>query len=89
MLHFRVGQLGRTRTGGQSGELFGQLRSRADRVKEFDNLLNKYNGKEFNFDSIKVVSAGDRDPDADDVTGCDPRNIEGRTVPNHRHAKHS
>jgi len=41
----------------------------ADRVKEFDNLLNRYNGKDFNFDSIKVVSAGDRDPDADDVTG--------------------
>ena len=41
----------------------------ADRIKEFDNLLNKYNGKDFNFDSIKVVSAGERDPDADDVTG--------------------
>jgi len=40
-----------------------------DRVQEFDTLLNKYNGKEYNFDSINVVSAGDRDPDADDVTG--------------------
>lgn len=40
-----------------------------DRVQEFETLLNKYNGKEFTFDSIKVVSAGDRDPDADDVTG--------------------
>lgn len=40
-----------------------------DRVKTFEDLLNKYNGKDYNFDSIKVVSAGDRDPDADDVTG--------------------
>ena len=40
-----------------------------DRVKEFENLLNKYNGKDYKFDSIQVVSAGDRDPDADDVTG--------------------
>jgi len=41
----------------------------SDRVKTFDDLLNKYNGKDYSFDSIKVVSAGDRDPDADDVTG--------------------
>jgi phosphopantetheine adenylyltransferase len=41
----------------------------SDRVNEFQVLLNKYNGKEYNFDSIKVVSAGERDPDADDVSG--------------------
>jgi nicotinic acid mononucleotide adenylyltransferase len=41
----------------------------ADRVTEFETLLNKYNGKEFNFDSIKVVSAGERDPDSDSVEG--------------------
>lgn len=41
----------------------------ADRIKEFSNLLQKYNGKDFNFDSVRVVSAGERDPDADDVTG--------------------
>lgn len=41
----------------------------ADRVGEFQTLLNKYNGKEYTFDSIQVVSAGERDPDADDVTG--------------------
>ena len=40
-----------------------------DRIQEFETLLNKYNGKDFNFDSIRVVSAGDRDPDAEDVTG--------------------
>lgn len=41
----------------------------ADRVEEFQKLLSKYNGKEYTFDQIDVVSAGDRDPDADDVTG--------------------
>ena len=41
----------------------------SDRVKEFNTTLNKYNGKEYNFDEIKVVSAGSRDPDADDVSG--------------------
>jgi len=41
----------------------------SDRVKDFDTLLNKYNGKDYTFDNIEVVSAGDRDPDADDVSG--------------------
>ena len=40
-----------------------------DRIKDFETLLNSYNGKDYSFNSIKVVSAGDRDPDADDVTG--------------------
>jgi len=45
-----------------------------DRVAEFQKLLDKYNGVDsrhgkYEFDSIKVVSAGERDPDADDVTG--------------------
>jgi nicotinic acid mononucleotide adenylyltransferase len=40
-----------------------------DRVREFETLVNKYNGKEYNFNSIEIVSAGERDPDADDVTG--------------------
>lgn len=41
----------------------------SDRVKEFDTLLNKYNGKEYKFESIEVVSAGERDPDAEDISG--------------------
>ena len=40
----------------------------ADRVQEFESLLNKYNGKDYNFEQIQVVSAGDRDPDSDDPT---------------------
>ena len=41
----------------------------ADRQKEFDKLVNTYNGKMYQFDNIEVRSAGDRDPDSDDVTG--------------------
>ena len=48
----------------------------SDRLKEFDTLLQKYNnspdkkGKQlFKFDSVKVISAGERDPDAEGVSG--------------------
>ena len=41
----------------------------SDRVAEFQRLLTRYNGKEYNFDNLEVISAGERDPDADDVTG--------------------
>lgn len=46
----------------------------SDRVREFEVLLNKYNNQKarhgfYNFESIKVVSAGDRDPDAEGVEG--------------------
>jgi len=45
-----------------------------DRLREFEVLLNKYNGKKarhgfYNFESINVVSAGRRDPDAEGVEG--------------------
>ena len=46
-----------------------------DRIKEFEILLNKYNGVDgahgyYNFkDGVKVVSAGVRDPDAEGVEG--------------------
>lgn len=46
----------------------------SDRVNEFDALLNTYNGKKgrhglYNFMDIKVISAGERDPDADGAEG--------------------
>ena len=41
----------------------------ADRQKEFESLANKYNGQLYNFDAINVVSAGERDPDAEGVEG--------------------
>jgi nicotinic acid mononucleotide adenylyltransferase len=41
----------------------------SDRVDSFRSLIEKYNGKEYNFNNINVVSAGERDPDADGVAG--------------------
>ena len=46
----------------------------SDRVREFDTILKKYNGVKsrhglYDFDSINVASAGERDPDADGATG--------------------
>jgi len=41
----------------------------SDRVKSFEELLNKYNGKDYTFKNIQVVSAGERDPDADGAEG--------------------
>ena len=46
----------------------------SDRVREFDTILKKYNGVKsrhglYDFENIKVVSAGERDPDADNVSG--------------------
>jgi len=40
-----------------------------DRVAEFEKLSNNYNGKLYQFDNLEVRSAGDRDPDGDDVSG--------------------
>jgi len=41
----------------------------SDRVASFEKLLNQYNGVDYNYDSIQVISAGERDPDADDASG--------------------
>jgi predicted nucleotidyltransferase len=41
----------------------------SDRMREFQTLADKYNGKEYNYKSIKVASSGERDPDAEGVSG--------------------
>ena len=47
----------------------------SDRITEFKSLLTKYNGKTgqrygfYNFRSIDVISAGERDPDSEGVDG--------------------
>lgn len=40
-----------------------------DRQAEFEKLANQYNGDLYNFDEINVISAGNRDPDAEGVEG--------------------
>lgn len=60
----------------------------SDRVKEFSLLLNKYNGVKsrhgfYEFkDQIKVVSAGDRDPDAEGVTGMSASKMRAAAADN-------
>ena len=46
----------------------------SDRVRDFKTLLNKYNGIEskhgyYKYQNIQIVSAGERDPDAEGVAG--------------------
>ena len=58
----------------------------SDRVKVFDVMLNNYNGVEgkphgyYKFDSIKVVSAGERDPDAEGVEGMSASKVRAAAV---------
>ena len=37
----------------------------SDRIAEFQRIADNYNGKDYNYKSIKVVSSGERDPDAE------------------------
>ena len=41
----------------------------SDRQAEFENLATKYNGELYDFDEIRVISAGVRDADAEGVEG--------------------
>lgn len=41
----------------------------ADRQAEFENLAQKYNGELYEFDQIRVISAGARDAEAEGVEG--------------------
>ena len=46
----------------------------SDRVREFDTILKKYNNQKnrhgfYNFKTIDVISAGERDPDAEGASG--------------------
>ena len=41
----------------------------SDRVSEFKSLLEKYNGQAYEFEELNVISAGERDPDAEGVEG--------------------
>jgi nicotinic acid mononucleotide adenylyltransferase len=41
----------------------------SDRAPDLKKLLNHYNGREYDFERIEIVSAGERDPDAEGVSG--------------------
>jgi len=58
----------------------------SDRVEEFHKTLHKYNGegegKLFNFKSIKVVSSGERDPDAEGAEGMSASKMRAHAAAN-------
>jgi hypothetical protein len=54
----------------------------SDRVKDFEALLNKYNGKDYTFDSIRIESAGERDPDGEGVEGMSASKMRTSAVEN-------
>jgi len=57
----------------------------SDRVQEFQRILDKYNGEDkkhgfYDFDKIEVVSAGERDPDAEGVEGMSASKMRAAAV---------
>lgn len=54
----------------------------SDRVSDFDALFNKQNGVDYNFKSIKVVSSGARDPDAEGAEGMSASKMRAAAIAN-------
>lgn len=56
----------------------------SDRVKEYEQKLHQYNGTHsgalYNFKSIRVVSAGQRDPDAEGAAGMSGTKLRGHAI---------
>ena len=59
----------------------------SDRIKEFSTLLNRYNdapdkkgNQLFKFDSVDVISAGERDPDSEGVEGMSASKMRSAAV---------
>lgn len=57
----------------------------SDRVPEYERLLNQYNGKEgshgyYNFKKIKVISAGERDPDSEGTEGISGTKMRSHAI---------
>ena len=52
----------------------------ADRQSEFENLAQKYNGDLYDFDEIRVISAGVRDADAEGVEGMSASKLRKSVV---------
>ncbi len=56
-------------TAGEQGYKNVNIIVGSDRQAEFENLATKYNGDLYNFENIRVISAGVRDADAEGVEG--------------------
>jgi len=56
-------------TAGEQGYKNVNIIVGSDRQSEFENLATKYNGELYDFENIRVISAGVRDADAEGVEG--------------------
>lgn len=54
----------------------------SDRVSSFNELFNKQNGVDYNLKSIKVVSSGARDPDAEGAEGMSASKMRAAAIAN-------
>ena len=54
----------------------------SDRVPSFTELFNKQNGVDYNLKSIKIVSSGARDPDADGAEGMSASKMRAAAIAN-------
>jgi hypothetical protein len=87
----------------KSGATHLHMVAGSDRVKEYHEILHKYNGTHkgalFNFKHIKVHSAGERDPDAEGTSGMSASKLRSHAssgnynefkkgIPSHVHEKH-
>lgn len=54
----------------------------SDRIEEYKKLLNAYNGKDYNYDSIEFVSAGQRDADSEGVAGVSATKMRNAALEN-------
>jgi len=54
----------------------------SDRVASFTELFNKQNGVDYNLKSIKVVSSGTRDPDAEGAEGMSASKMRAAAIAN-------
>jgi len=54
----------------------------SDRQAEFENLAQKYNGQLYNFDLIRVISAGVRDADAEGIEGMSASKMRKAVIDN-------
>ena len=52
----------------------------ADRQSEFEKLATKYNGELYDFGEINVISAGERDPDAEGIEGMSASKLRKAAV---------
>ena len=64
-----------------------ELVAGSDRVAEFEKLVSKYNGTKgkhgfYDFASIKVISAGERDPDAEGAEGMSASKMRAAAAKN-------